>query len=61
MQAHGACVQAFGQDAEGADEQGPQGGADEAGANAEDGELTGYVSKVDFHMRSRERFSFQLG
>ena len=48
MTTHGAGVQAFGQDAEGADEQGPQGGADETGADAQDGELLGYVRQVDF-------------
>jgi hypothetical protein len=48
MAAHGSGVKAFGQDAEGADKQGPQGGADEAGADAEDGELLGDVAQVDF-------------
>lgn len=48
MTAHCTLVQAFGQDAEGADKQGPQGGADEARADAENGELLGYVGQVDF-------------
>lgn len=48
MTTHGTGVQAFSQDAEGADEQGPQGGADEASADAQDGELMGYVRQVDF-------------
>ena len=35
------------EDAEGADEQGPQGGANETGADAQDGELLGYVAQVN--------------
>ena len=43
-----AGVQAVGQHVHGADKQMPQGGAREACANAEDGELLGYVAEVDF-------------
>lgn len=57
LAAHGAGVQAVGQHVHGADEQMPQGGADEAAADAEDGELLGYVAEVDFHFSLRERNS----
>lgn len=56
-----AGVQAVGQHVHGADQQMPQGGADEACADAEDGELLGYVAEVDFHFSLRERNSINRG
>ena len=52
-----AGVQAVGQHVQGADQQMPQRGTDEACADAEDGELLGYVAEVDFHFSLRERNS----
>lgn len=42
-----AGVQAVGQHVHGADQQMPQGGTDEACADAEDGELLGYVAQIN--------------